>query len=262
MPAPSHARPRLDLSTGRFDLVIFDLDGVVTDTASLHAEAWKEVFDAFLARHAGPNFRPFDAKAEYLNYVDGKPRYDGVRSFLGARSIRLPEGGDDDPPGADTVRSIGDAKDARFLRLLAERGPGLYQSSLDVIDALRRAGFKLAVVTASRNARAVLEAAGLTQRFDTIVDGNERARLDLAGKPSPATFLEAARRLDVEPERAVVLEDAVAGVEAGRRGGFGLVIGVDRAGHGADLRRAGADVVIRDLAELGVRGRGASGGAK
>lgn len=232
--------------------VIFDMDGVVTDTASVHAAAWKRLFDAFLeerARETGEAFVPF-GDADYRRYVDGKPRYDGVRDFLAARGITLPEGEAGDPPHRVTVRALGNRKDTYFLAHVREDGVKAYPGTVDLVAALRRAGLRVAVISASRNLAQVLDAAGVSALFDARVDGVESERLGLRGKPDPAIFLEAAARLRVEPDRAAVVEDALAGVEAGRRGGFGLVVGVDRTGHPDELRARGADVVVGDPGEL------------
>ncbi len=236
-----------EIAAGQFEAVIFDLDGVITDTARLHAAAWKRLFDAFLERRHGAAFRPFDIDTDYLAHVDGKPRVDGVRDFLAARGIALAEGAPGDPPGTETVAGLGNAKNRLFLDLLHLHGPGVYDSSVELLRALRAEGFATAVVTASKNCRMILEAAGIAELFDARIDGREAERLGLAGKPAPDSFLEAAARLGVEPTRAVVIEDALAGVTAGRQGGFGMVIGVDRTGAGAALGRAGADVVVADL---------------
>ena len=212
------------------DAVIFDLDGVVTRTAKVHAQAWQEAFAPL----------PFDPETDYLRYVDGKRREHGIRDFLAARGIVTTE---------DEVRAIGDRKNALFLEHL-RAGVEVYETTLDLIRALRRRGVRIALVTASRNADAVLQAAGIHDRFDARVDGNDAARLGLAGKPAPDTFLHAAEALGVAPERAAVVEDALAGVEAGHRGGFAAVIGVDRAGQAEALRAHGATRVVRDLGEL------------
>ena len=239
-------RPRLH------DAVIFDLDGVVTRTARLHAAAWKAIFDEYLQRRADPAQAPFDLASDYRRYVDGKPRYDGVRSFLQSRGIALPEGSPDDPPERETVSGLGNRKDARFLQLLGEKGAEAFDSTLALIRALGRAGIRTAVVSSSRNCVAVLESVGALDLFDAKVDGVDAEKAGLDGKPAPDIFLEAARRLGVSPRRAVVVEDALAGVEAGRAGGFALVIGVDRAGQADALNAHGADVVVKDLAEVSV----------
>ena len=221
---------------------IFDMDGVVTRTARLHAAAWKELFDAFLARRGG-GLAPFDEKAEYLAYVDGKPRLEGVRSFLRARGISLP---------AEEEARLAQGKDALFERRLREEGVATFPSTLALVESLRGIGVKTGVVTSSRHGREIIGKAGIGRLFDACFDGNDRASLGLPGKPEPATFLACSEALGVAPVRTVVLEDAAAGVQAGRRGGFGLVVGVDRGGNAAALRRAGADVVVADLAELDV----------
>jgi len=220
----------------RLEAVIFDLDGVVTRTARVHERAWKETFDPLLARLGQP---PFE-HADYLRDVDGKPREDGVRDFLAARGIPMAE---------DEVRTLAARKDARFRERVKE-GVDVFPSSIALIRALRARGVRTAVVTASRNATAVLHAAHAEDLFDARVDGNDAARLGLAGKPAPDTYAHAAHLLGVAPARAAVVEDALAGVEAGRAGGFAAVIGVDRAGQAEALRTHGATVVVRDLAEL------------
>lgn len=235
------------------DAVIFDMDGVVTETATVHSAAWKRLFDEYLERRAargGPAFVPFDEDSDYQLYVDGKNRYDGVRSFLGSRGIALPDGDPRDPPDRETVCGLGNRKDEYFRTRLREDGARAYESTVRLIDHLRARGIRTGLVTASRNAHEVLVAAGAQDLFDTRVDGMVAAELGLAGKPDPATFLEAAARLGVDISRAAVVEDALAGVEAGRRGGFRLVVGVDRCGQGAALQAAGADVVVEDLADL------------
>jgi beta-phosphoglucomutase family hydrolase len=235
------------------DAVIFDTDGVLTDTASVHAAAWKELFDAFLAEHSrrtGEPLRGFDIEADYRPYVDGKPRYDGVRDFLRSRGIELPEGDPDDPPEAETVCGLGNRKNQAFLRRLETDGAQAFAPAVELVRALKDDGVGVAVISASRNMAAVLAAAGLDGLFDAAVDGIAAAELRLAGKPDPAVFEEAARRLGVRPAQAAVVEDAIAGVQAGRDGGFGVVVGVDRTGQAGALREAGADVVVHDLGEL------------
>src|SRR5215208_2472155 len=229
------------------DGVLFGLDGVLTPTAEIHERAWKEMFDSFLA--TVPGEAPFSA-SDYLLYVDGKPRFDGVRSFVQSRAVTLPEGTHDDPPGLESIGSLGNMKNAMFQTILRRDGIAPYPGSLRLLDALTERGVAMAVVSSSRNAPEVLEASGLAARFDVVVDGSVAARLGLSGKPAPDTFLEAANELGVPAGRAVIAEDAISGVVAGRSGRFGLVVGVDRgAGHDA-LRDAGADVVVDDLAEL------------
>ncbi len=236
----------------RFDAVVFDMDGVITDTARVHEAAWKRLFDDFLREREGEGFAPFSAE-EYRSHVDGKPRYDGVRDFLASRGIALPEGSPDDAPGTPTVQGLGNRKNEYFLASLAE-GVRPYPHGVAFVHRLQDAGFGTAIISASRNAAAVLEAAGLADLFAVRVDGVVAAELGLAGKPAPDVFVEAARRLGATPERTVVVEDALAGVEAGRAGGFGLVIGVDRAGQADALREHGADAVTSDLGALRVVG--------
>jgi beta-phosphoglucomutase family hydrolase len=236
-----------------FDAVLFDLDGVLTDTASIHSRAWKTVFDRFLARRsaaAESDFVPFEIETDYRTHVDGRPRFEGVDQFLRSRGIRLPWGAPDDPAGESTVCAVGNTKNELVGSILRKEGVEVYPGSLVLLRHLAGQGKPMAVVTSSANAAAVLEAAGIADLFNVRVDGKVAAELGLRGKPNPDPFLEAARRLDVTPERAVVIEDAISGVEAGRAGGFGLVIGVDRHGDAEALRRAGADVVVTDLAEL------------
>jgi len=242
------------LSRRDFDAALFDLDGVVTRTAQVHAEAWKRLFDAYLrarAQRTGEPFQPFTDE-DYRRYVDGRPRSDGVRCFLHSRGLALPEGTAEDGAEADTVRGMGQRKDGDFLELLRQRGVGVFAGAVGLLERLRAAGFRTAVVSASRNCGAVLRAAGVEHLFDARVDGVEAGRLGLPGKPAPDTFLEAARRLGVPAGRAVVLEDAQAGVQAGRRGHFGYVIGVRRAGPVGALVRAGADVEVTDLSTVRV----------
>jgi beta-phosphoglucomutase family hydrolase len=241
------------VSPERFDAVLFDLDGVLTATAKVHAVCWKKTFDDFLQRWAHRSnkpFQPFDLQADYEDYVDGKPRYDGVRSFLESRGIQLPPGDPDDPPGRETVCGLGNRKDDLFGQALAADGVEVFPGSVAWIRQLRQAGIKTAVVSSSRHCLAVIQAAGISDLFDARVDGQVADDLKLAGKPAPATFLQAAQMLGVQPQRAVVVEDAISGVQAGRHGGFGLVIGVDRKGDAEALRGNGADMVVRDLKEM------------
>jgi beta-phosphoglucomutase family hydrolase len=234
---------------------LFDLDGVLTKTAKVHAAAWKEMFDDYLRTRAGDDFVPFDAGADYDEYVDGKPRYDGVRSFLQSRGIELPDGSPDDAPTAETVAGLGNRKNELVLKIIERDGVEAYEGSVRYVKAARDAGLRRAVVSSSTNCRDVLEAAGIIDLFEEIVDGVVAAREGLKGKPAPDTFLAGARALGVGAEQAAVFEDAVAGVAAGRAGGFGFVVGVDRVGHADALRDRGADIVVKDLAELleGVR---------
>lgn len=238
----------------RFDAVIFDVDGVVTDTASAHFAAWREIFDAVLEDHAGGegvDAAPF-TEEDYLTWVDGKPRYDGVSSFLTSRGITLREGDPGDVPERDTVCGVGNRKNRVFVRWLERHGVDPYPSTIALLHALRDRGVARAVISSSRNARAVLESASVLDLFGARVDGQVARELGLPGKPDPAVFLEAARRVGAEPGRAAVVEDAQAGCEAGRRGGFALVIGVDRAGQREQLLEHGADVVVEDLREVDV----------
>jgi beta-phosphoglucomutase family hydrolase len=232
---------------------LFDLDGVLTQTAKVHDAAWKETFDAFLrerARQAGQPFVPFDPVADYDEYVDGKPRADGVRSFLASRGISLPEGNDDDPPDADTVHGIGNRKNQILLRRIREDGVEAYAGSVRYVRAVRDAGLHRAVVSSSANARDVLKAAGIDDLFEARIDGVVAERDHLHGKPAPDTFLAGARALELPPTACTVYEDALAGVAAGRAGGFGFVVGVDRVGQADGLKAHGADIVVTDLAEL------------
>jgi beta-phosphoglucomutase family hydrolase len=232
---------------------LFDLDGVLTQTASVHAAAWKEMFDGFLRAHVrktGEVFVPFDPVLDYDEYVDGKPRYDGVRSFLAARGIQLPEGAPDDSPAIETVHGLGNRKNELVLALIHRRGVTPYEGSVRYVRAARNAGLRRAVVSSSANCREVLEAAGIDDLFELQIDGIVAEREQLKGKPAPDTFLAAARALDVQPAGAAVFEDALAGVAAARAGSFGFVVGVDRTGQADSLREHGADIVVSDLAEL------------
>jgi beta-phosphoglucomutase family hydrolase len=228
---------------------LFDLDGVLTKTAVVHAAAWKEMFDAFLRARPEP-FVPFDAVHDYDTYVDGKTRSDGVRSFLESRGIVLPEGAPDDPTGAETVRGLGNRKNALVLELIRRQGVEPYEDAEQFVRAVRAAGLSTAVVSSSANCREVVHAAGLDDLFDVRVDALVAADQGLAGKPAPDTYLAAARMLGVGPASSAVFEDALAGVEAGRAGGFALVVGVDRAGQADALHAHGADVVVQALTEL------------
>ena len=232
---------------------LFDLDGVLTETASIHAAAWKEMFDGFLRDRAdrqGQPFVPFDEHDDYDRYVDGKPRLDGVRDFLASRGIQLPEGEPDDPPDDTTVQGLGNRKNSIVLRRIREQGVEAYPGSVAYVRAARDAGLARAVVSSSSNCREVLAAAGILDLFQQVVDGVVAERDHLRGKPQPDTYLEGARLLGVPPAAAVVFEDALAGVEAGRAGDFGWVVGVDRVGQAEALKAHGASVVVKDLAEL------------
>nr|WP_329607889.1 trehalose-phosphatase [Nocardia seriolae] len=244
------------LDTRRFDAVIFDMDGVVTDSAAIHFAAWKELFDEFLTHRTptpGENLSPF-TRADYLAAVDGKPRYDGVRDFLATRGISLPEGDAEAAPDSNTVRALGDRKDRRFLELVARDGVPVFDSTVTLVRHLQAEGIGTAIFSASRNCAEVLHAAGLDELFPVRVDGLVAEELQLPGKPDPAMLIAAARRLGVEPERTVAVEGSEAGVHAGRIGGFGLVIGVDRGEHADRLRAAGADAVVTDLAGVRLHG--------
>lgn len=245
------------LRTENIDAAIFDLDGVITQTARVHAAAWKQLFDDFLsarARQTGEPFRPFDVATDYPDYVDGKPRFDGIDSFLRSRGIELPWGEPGDGEEKATIYGLGNRKNRYFHERLERDGVEVFESSVRLVKALRKAGVKIALASSSRNAAAVLKAAGLTDLFDARVDGNDLARLGLKGKPAADLFLLAARQLGADPKRAIVFEDAISGVAAGSAGGFLHVIGVDRRGAPDELRRGGADIVVPDLAFLNVDG--------
>jgi beta-phosphoglucomutase family hydrolase len=229
-----------------YDAVLFDLDGVITSTADQHFTAWKQMFDEFLARRSGGSFE----RSDYNEHVDGVPRFDGVRNFLRSRGIDLDEGGIGDSPDQETVHGLGNRKNELVNRIIREQGVTPYEGTVRLLHQLRERGTPCAVVSSSRNTRTVLEAAGLADMFDARVDGEIASERGLAGKPAPDTFLAAAEELGVTPSRAVVVEDALSGVAAGRAGGFGLVVGVDRVGQREELLRNGADVVVDDLAEL------------
>jgi beta-phosphoglucomutase family hydrolase len=243
----------------RVSACLFDLDGVLTSTAEVHNAAWTTMFDEFLRKWAGRTgvpFVPFDPDRDYREYVDGRPRYDGVRTFLASRGITLPEGTPEDPPDVDSVHGLGNRKNVLVLRLIRDQGVKPYPGSVAYLHAARDAGLRRAVVSASANCREVLAAAGIADLFEVVVDGVVAAAEGLAGKPHPDTFLAAAHRLDVTPAAAAVFEDALAGVRAGRAGGFGFVVGVDRVDgpgqteHADGLLTNGADIAVRDLSEL------------
>jgi beta-phosphoglucomutase family hydrolase len=229
---------------------LFDMDGVLTDTASVHAEAWKRMFDEYLRERLGPDAEPFDVARDYGLYVDGKPREDGVRDFLASRGIKLPEGRSDDGPETETVHGVGKRKNVLVLKLIEERGVDVYDGSVRFVDTAREAGLRTAVVSSSANTKLILDSAGLSDRFDARVDGVTLATEQIKGKPAPDSFLRAAELLGVAPAAAAVFEDALAGVAAGRAGGFGVTVGVDRHGQPEALREHGADIVVSDLAEL------------
>ena len=232
---------------------LFDLDGVLTQTAKIHARAWKEMFDDFLrdwAERTGEPFQEFDRPTDYDEYVDGKPRLDGVRSFLESRGIELPMGSPSDPSDAETIHALGTRKNDLVLELIRQQGVDPYEGSVRFAEAARDQGLRRAVVSSSTNCKDVLVAAGIDHLFEEVVDGVVAEREKLAGKPAPDTFLEGARLVGAAPEQAAVFEDALAGVEAGRAGSFGWVVGVDRTGQAEALRERGADVVVEDLGEL------------
>ncbi|MBE0425713.1 MAG: trehalose-phosphatase [Nitrospirae bacterium] len=244
------------ISKTAFDAVIFDLDGVVTDTATVHAEAWKRMFDEFLSQYAARqnlSFQPFDIDRDYRLYVDGKPRFDGVKSFLQSRGIELPEGQSDDLSGTETINGLGNLKNDYFLKYIQEHGAEVYRSTVDLIHCLKKHGFKTSIISSSKNCALILDSANLSDLFDVRVDGVDSEVLGIKGKPAPDIFLEAARQLKVKPERAVVIEDAISGVQAGRAGKFGLVIGVARTGDKESLLKNGADAAVEDLSEIGVK---------
>ena len=232
---------------------LFDLDGVLTQTAKIHAQAWKQMFDDYLrewAERHGTEFEPFDRPTDYDEYVDGKPRLDGVQSFLASRGIDLPMGSPSDPPDAESIHALGTRKNDIVLELIRRQGVEPFDGSVRFAEAVRERGLRRAVVSSSTNCRDVLVAAGIDGLFEEVVDGVVAEREGLAGKPAPDTFLFAARRLGADPSAAAVFEDALAGVESGRRGDFGWVVGVDRTGQAEALAQRGADVVVQDLAEL------------
>lgn len=239
------------VTADRFDAVLFDLDGVITATARIHASAWKQAFDELLQKRAGgDSFKSFDKQSDYEDYVDGKPRYEGAQSFLKSRQIDVPHGDPVDPPGKETVYGIANRKNQLFEEILKKERVEVFSGTLTWIRHLRQAGIKTAVVSSSSHCQTILQNAGISNLFDARLDAAGADRLQLQGKPAPDTYLKAAQILGVDAERAVVVEDALAGVEAGRNGGFGLVIGVDRK-HDADaLREHGADIVVSDLQEM------------
>ncbi len=246
--------PTFAIDRGAIDAVVFDMDGVVTRTAVVHAAAWKKLFDDYLEERAaasGGEWRPFDDE-DYRVYVDGKPRYDGVRSFLASRDIVLPDGEPADPPDRETVCGLGNRKNGYFIAEVERHGVEPFETTVRLVRCLQEAGIGTAIISASENATLILGAAGVGALFPVQVDGLVARELGLPGKPDPAVFLEAARRLGAEPDRAIVVEDALSGVEAGRGGGFAHVIGVDRTGDPDGLRRSGADVVVPDLGDVTV----------
>lgn len=242
-------RAKIELPEG-ITACLFDLDGVLTHTAKVHSEAWKEMFDAFLREREGADFRPFEIATDYTRYVDGRLRQDGVRGFLQSRGIELPEGSPDDGPDEETIHGLGNRKNERVQELIRTEGVETFLGSVRFVKLAREAGLRCAVVSASKNTPIVLQVAGLEDLFEVRVDGNVAAARGLPGKPKPDTFLAAARELGVDPEHCAVFEDATSGVEAGRAGRFGLVVGVNRADQAEALREHGADMVVNDLSEL------------
>ncbi len=243
----------LTISAAEYDAALFDLDGVLTPTAEIHAACWKRLFDNFLKQHAkdtGTPFQPFSIESDYPPYVDGKPRYEGVESFLASRKIYLPHEHEKSSSEEITVQALGNRKDSYFDEILSAEGIEAYAGAIALVQHLRNQGFKTAVVSSSRNCKKVLEAANITSLFDCIMDGRLAEQLHLAGKPEPDTFLSAAEQLGVGAERSVVIEDAIAGVQAGRKGNFKLVVGVIHGGNAATLKENGADIVVNDLSEL------------
>lgn len=255
---PAHRPPATTKDTDRLDVaqyeaILSDLDGVITQTARLHAVAWKRLFDNYLGQltaRMGTTFTPFDLEEDYRVHLDGKPRHEGVRDFLASRGLSLPLGSSSDGPDQETLYGMGNKKDSYFDAGLQENGVDVYPGTVEFLRLAKQAGLKVAVVSSSHHCAEILEAVKLSHLFDARVDGYEIDRLHLPGKPAPDAFLEAARRLAIHPQRAVVIEDALAGVRAGRAGGFGLVIGVNRRNQAQALREVGADVVVTDLAEL------------
>jgi alpha,alpha-trehalase len=251
----ANAEQRLTIAAHLFDAAIFDMDGVVTRTAMVHAAAWKLMFDEYLKERqklGESSFEPFDVDMDYRPYVDGRPRYDGVAAFLAARGLSIPFGTPDDAPGTHTVCGLGNRKDVLFQRRIRDDGVQIYESTVDLIRLLKAAKVKAGIFSASRNAPAVLAAAGVIDLFDDRVDGVVADELDLPGKPQPDMLIEVTRRLGAVPQRTVVFEDAVAGVQAGRSGGFGLVVGVNRGGRPGSLLENGADVELTDLDQAAV----------
>jgi alpha,alpha-trehalose phosphorylase len=252
-PGPPVRRLEQVIPRQRFDAVLFDMDGVVTATAEVHAHAWKKMFDEYLSQralHRDEPFRPFEIGTDYLLHVDGKPRLAGVHDFLVSRDISLPQGTPDDPPEAETEWGLGNRKNEMVHEVIRTQGVRAFPGSIAVLHRLREQGVRTALVTSSTNAQLTLGAAGVAELFDTCVDGTVAADENLEGKPAPDTYLTAARRLGATADRAVVIEDAISGVQAGRRGNFGLVIGVARGANPDELRRNGADLVVGDLGEL------------
>lgn len=233
--------------------LIFDLDGVITQTAKVHAKAWKKMFDEFLSRlsdEEDTEYEPLDIETDYPKYIDGIPRYDGVREFLKSRDIELPEGEPSDPPEKRTVCGLGNRKNELFLETLKEEGAEVYEDTVEMIQKWRKAGLKIAVISSSKNCKPVLETAGILHLFDARVDGVISAEENIPGKPEPDIFFEAADRLKLDPAECVVFEDAIAGVSAAQKGDFGLTVGVARQGNDQDLLDNGADITVSKITEL------------
>lgn len=252
LPTPAANSAGVGATLRAFDVAIFDMDGVITQTAAVHSLAWKRMFDEFLRPYAarrGEPFVEFTHARDYLAYVDGRPRYQGVETFLKSRGIELPFGAPDDPPGRETVCGLGNRKNAHFNRIIETEGVGLYDSTIALIHELRAQGVRVGLATSSKNSALVLAQSGTAALFATVVDGLVSEKLGLKGKPEPDIFVTAARQLGAAPDRAIIFEDAVSGVQAGARGGFGLVIGIAREDNGEELRASGADLVVRDLVE-------------
>lgn len=237
------------LARSEFEAVIFDLDGVITQSAKVHAQAWKKLFDPFLSKQGESGF---DIQQDYYAYVDGKPRLEGIRSFLQSRGIQLDEGSPDDSEEQETIHGLAKRKNKLFLKYLNEKGIDAYQTSVELVKMLKTEGFKVAIISSSKNCKAILEKVGILDLFEAQVDGVKSQRLQLKGKPAPDIFLQAAKELGVLPKKVVVVEDSLAGVQAGKEGGFGLVIGVNRADQAEALAKKGANVVVSDLKEIKV----------
>ncbi len=245
-----------EININKYLAVIFDLDGVITHTARVHAAAWKRMFDEYLKKRGdreGKEYRPFDDEKDYYRFVDGKPRYEGAESFLESRGISIPYGSPQDPVDRETICGLGNKKNQYFLEHLKENGVESYPSTRDFVQKMRASRKRVAVISSSRNAQAVLEASGDLDLFPVVVDGEEASKRRLKGKPEPDIFLEAARRLEVSPENCIIIEDALSGVEAGRAGGFALVIGIDRSGKNTELKSRGADIVVNDLSQIRIK---------
>lgn len=242
--------PMQQPSADQMRAFIFDLDGVLTETEKQHTKAWKRMFDEYLKAKKGDGYKPF-TDSDYREYVDGKPRYDGVRDFLKSRNISLPEGSAEDSPEKETVRGLGNRKNGYFHEILDKEGAEVYQSSIDFIrDMRKKRRMKTAVISSSKNCGKIIRVTKIEDLFDQKVDGNDLEKMDMPGKPDPAMFLEAAKRLQVKPDQAAIVEDSLAGVEAGKKGGFGLVVGFEHGGDEEELKQHGADVVVDDLRNL------------